>query len=101
MTDPADLSPMEFVRWVMGEMDKQRPRHPLEDEGWVYYDPPSKFTPECWEQFLAVFGQGNYQILVMSQGTDKLGPWVRGQLLVSPQGKANAHEEWLRGQTAH
>jgi hypothetical protein len=60
-------------------------------DGWAYVDPPGRLSPKAWDQFLAIIGEGNYQILAMSSGThpsDGL-PFIRGQLLVSPAGWQN------------
>lgn len=74
----------------MAALDAMRPRHPLEDKGWRYVDPPTKFSPEMWEYFLGVIGAGNYQILAESSGTTNDGlPYRRGQLMVSPAGQQN------------
>lgn len=54
-------------------------------DGWAYVDPPTKFSPEMWEYFLSVIGEGNYVVLAYSSGED----WSRGQLLVSPAGWRN------------
>ena len=60
----------------------------LTSKGWIYYDPEVKFSPEYWDRFLEIIGEGNYEILVLSQynGPD---PWKRGQLMISPEGVAN------------
>ncbi len=68
-----------------------RPRHALEDEGWRYIDAPTRFTPEYWDKYLSIFGDGNYMVLAMTTGNNRTGePFVRGQLLVSPEGQDNA-----------
>lgn len=60
-------------------------------DGWAYIDPPTRFSPEMWTYFLSLIGEENYVILAKSAGTsphDGL-PFVRGQLLVSPEGMEN------------
>lgn len=56
-------------------------------DGWAYVDPPARFSPERWDELLAIFGDGNYVFLAVSRGVDRAGgEWIRGQLLVSPEG---------------
>lgn len=63
----------------------------LLDSGWQYRDPRGRFSPEMWDHFLSVLGDGEYRLIAGSNGVDSDGlPWVRGQLLVSPRGLANA-----------
>ena len=70
--------------------------------GWAYKDVP-RMSLEIWETFLAILGEGNYKILAVSSGAGHYAPkedgspgwegdeqWQRGQLLVSPEGMANA-----------
>src|ERR1700743_175375 len=62
----------------------------LKDKGWKYIDPPTKFSHEMWDYFLALLGKDEYQLLIMSSGVAKDGfKWKRGQFLVSPQGILN------------
>ena len=60
-------------------------------DGWAYIDPPVRFSPEIWDHFLALIGEGEFVILVGSSGNHPSDekPFVRGQLLVSPAGMAN------------
>jgi hypothetical protein len=58
--------------------------------GWRYVDPPSRFSPEMWLHFLSVIGDGEFHILVQSNGVNRNGErWARGQLLISPKGWEN------------
>ncbi len=83
----ADEETSAAAQALINFLDKMRPQHPLEGEGWKYIDPPGKFSPEMWEQFLSQFGGAeNYRMLAQSSGTGPNGPWRRGQLLVSPAG---------------
>jgi len=62
----------------------------LREKGWRYIDPPTKFSHEMWDYFLALLGEGEYQIIVGSEGVARDGfAWKRGQFFVSPQGMAN------------
>lgn len=61
----------------------------LMQSGWLYIDPPGKFTPEMWDLFLSIIGEGNYEILIMSESTVPGQEWKRGQLIVSPDGVVN------------
>lgn len=86
------LSP-EDRRAILDFLETGRPRHPLEDQGWRYVDPGVKFSPELWQTYLAIYGPGEYQILIESVGQHRNGqPWQRGQLLVSPTGQRNMAE---------
>lgn len=60
-------------------------------DGWAYIDPPGRFSPEAWENFLSLIGEGEYVVLAGSSGTHPSDgkPFVRGQLLVSPSGLEN------------
>jgi hypothetical protein len=49
--------------------------------GWRYIDPPTWFTPEMWDYFLSILGEGEYKILVMTKHPIR---GVRGQFFVSP-----------------
>jgi hypothetical protein len=51
-------------------------------QGWVYRDPPTKFSFEMWDYFLSLLGEGNYHVIATSEGDD----WKRGQLFISPTG---------------
>ncbi|MES2753819.1 MAG: hypothetical protein V4659_04065 [Pseudomonadota bacterium] len=56
-------------------------------DGWAYIDPPGRFSPEAWADFLAMFGAGQAVILALSAGrTIEGAPWRRGQILISPEG---------------
>ena len=57
-------------------------------DGWAYFDPPTRFSPEMWELFLNAFGveSTDYVVLAVSAGNSPEGSWVRGQILVSPDG---------------
>lgn len=62
----------------------------LKAKGWRYVDPPTKFSHEMWDYFLALMGDGEYQVIIASAGTSKDGfKWKRGQFFVSPQGMKN------------
>jgi hypothetical protein len=63
----------------------------LRAKGWRYIDPPTKFTPDAWDEFLRIIGEGEYEIICASEGHTKENghEWTRGQLLVSPQGFKN------------
>jgi hypothetical protein len=57
----------------------------LRAQGWVYRDLPSKLSYEMWDLFLSIMGEGNYQILIASQGDN----WKRGQFFLSPKALEN------------
>ena len=76
---------LEEAHRIMEEI-LSKPWHPLQQEGWRYFDPPGKFKPEFWRRFLAILGEGNYHLLAVSEGEKDGEPWVRGQMLVSPDG---------------
>lgn len=59
-------------------------------DGWAYFDIPGRFAPEMWEYLLSAFGENETHILTMTCGSNADGPWVRGQILVSPQGIENS-----------
>ena len=54
-------------------------------DGWVYRDMPGRVSFEYWDKFLDLLGEGNYVILIRSEGRD----WKRGQFLISPDGMEN------------
>ena len=54
-------------------------------DGWVYRDMSGRMSYEMWDLFTGLLGEGNYVILIMSQGHD----WKRGQFLISPDGMQN------------
>lgn len=58
-------------------------------DGWAYVDPPGSFSPESWQFFLNVIGDGEYVVLASSNWVRNGIKHVRGQLLVSPAGWAN------------
>ena len=60
-------------------------------DGWAYIDPPGRFSHEAWNHFLEIIGEGNFVPLAMSQGRHPSDgkQFIRGQLLVSPQGWEN------------
>jgi hypothetical protein len=59
-------------------------------DGWAYIDPPTRFSPEAWDGLMDLIGEGNVVILAATTGTLKDGrPYVRGQLLISPDGIRN------------
>lgn len=69
----------------------------LVEKGWKYQDFPTRFSPRAWGHLLALIGEGEYQLLITSQGTYKNGePWIRGQFFISPQGYLNMHDEERR-----
>lgn len=70
----------------------------LKAKGWKYQDFPTRFSPQAWTYILAVMGEDEYKILVMSEGVGKHGPWVRGQFLISPQGYINLADPERRKQ---
>ncbi len=57
-------------------------------DGWQYFDPPGKYSPEAWNKMIDLLGEENVHALVMSRGRDRGGDWIRGQLLISPTGLA-------------
>jgi len=84
---------------ILAQLDRMRPKHPLEAEGWRYTDPPGRFSPEFWQKFLAILGEGEYLILAESSGVGSGGqPWHRGQLMISPAGQRNL-SAWLAAGT--
>jgi len=52
-------------------------------DGWAYYCPLGFMIVEVWNELLSFLGEGNYVCLAMTRKGDN---WVRGQLLISPQG---------------
>lgn len=58
--------------------------------GWRYVDPPTKFSHEMWDYFRARIGEGEYKLLIFSEGETADGfKWKRGQFIISPQGMLN------------
>lgn len=55
-------------------------------DGWAYRDLPGWITINNWEKFTAILGAENYVVLAMSLKGDR----VHAQLLISPEGMANA-----------
>lgn len=68
----------------------------LKAKGWRYLDFNARFSPQMWDWILFVIGDGEYKLLVTSQGTDDGVPWKRGQFLISPQGYANLQDPQRR-----
>lgn len=62
-------------------------------DGWQYFDPPGKYTPEAWDRMIDLLGEENVHALVMSRGRDRGGDWIRGQILISPAGQARVAAE--------
>lgn len=65
------------------------PGETLVADGWVYRDMAVVMSPEMWNRLLSIIGDGECRILAMSEGVRADGPWVRGQLLISPTGMEN------------
>lgn len=63
--------------------------------GWKYQDFNTKFSPDAWSFLLRLLGEGEYKLLVVSEGHDG-EPWVRGQFLISPQGYKNLADKERR-----
>lgn len=61
----------------------------LKARGWEYRDVPGLCTPEAWDSLLALIGHGEYQIVAVTSGVNKNGPFKRGQLFISPKGFEN------------
>jgi hypothetical protein len=62
----------------------------LKAKGWIYRDMPGRATHEAWDLLLDLMGDGEYQVIAMSTGTDGQGtPYKRGQFFISPQGIKN------------
>lgn len=57
----------------------------LKAAGWRYVDLPTRLSLEMWDNFLSVLGEGNFRILVMSEGPD----WRRGQFFLAPAAYEN------------
>lgn len=76
----------EADRALVKEFAKTMP----EVADWEYVDPPGKFSHEMWKLFLSIYGDGQYLVIISSEGPD----WIRGQLLVSPQGIQNM-KDWV------
>ena len=83
MRDP-DQGALKLLRAIFDSVHPPLPKE-LADKGWVYRDMPGRVTPEAWDLFLSILGEGNYQILVMSEGDG----WRRGQFFISPQALEN------------
>lgn len=60
----------------------------LLSEGWIYCDPPTRFSFEMWDLWCSVIGQENYRLLAMTEGPD----YKRGQFLISPTGTARLRD---------
>jgi hypothetical protein len=71
----------------------------LRAKGWRYQDFNTRFTPQAWSYLLRLMGEGEYQVIVMSQGKSNSGPWVRGQFFISPQGYLNMQDKSRREAT--
>lgn len=55
-------------------------------DGWAYMN-VSRVVPEGWDRMVERAGAENLVVLAMSKGTNRAGQaYVRGQVLVSPQG---------------
>lgn len=67
------------------ELNDEINPHELVEKGWSYWDPPGNFSPEMWDLLLSIIGGDHYKILIKSKGPG----WVRGQLLLSPEGIQN------------
>ena len=62
----------------------------LREKGWRYVDMPGRWDHDAWNLILALLGDGEYQIIAMTSGTDKQGKnFRRGQFFISPQGLKN------------
>lgn len=57
----------------------------LRQQGWIYWDPPGKFSFEMWDYLISLIGDAPYQLIVCSEGKD----WKRGQFFLSPAAVAN------------
>jgi len=57
-------------------------------DGWVYCDPPTRFSFEMWNLWCSTIGAENYRLLAMTEGHD----YKRGQFLISPAGTARLRE---------
>lgn len=58
--------------------------------GWIYIDPPTKFSHEMWDYFRALIGDDEHRLLIWSKGEAPDGfKWKRGQFVVSPLGMKN------------
>lgn len=68
----------------------------LTKEGWRYIDPPCKFSPDMWNLFLDIIGEGNYEILTLSESSVLGKEWKRGQLMVSPSGIVNLQSHSIK-----
>lgn len=65
-------------------------------DGWVYCDPPTRFSFPMWDLFCAIIGVPNYRLLAMTTGEDKNGPYKRGQFIISPEGQRRMKDKDLR-----
>ena len=59
-------------------------------DGWGYVSAPGRFSPKAWDRMMNDIGEGNVVVLAATTGTLPDGrPFVRGQLLISPDGIKN------------
>ena len=59
---------------------------------WIYYDLP-QMSPEYWVKLTdEIIGPSNLCFLTMAHTTNSSGEWLRGQILISPQGMDNIRE---------
>jgi hypothetical protein len=57
-------------------------------QGWVYREPQASFSPEMWDFFLSLLGDGNYHVIATQEGEG----WKHGQLFISPNGLKQIQE---------
>lgn len=82
---------------MIADVEQELVPQELRAKGWRYVDPPTKFSPEMWDYFCAIIGEGEYKLLIASEGTERDGfEWKRGQFVISPQGMLNLADKERR-----
>lgn len=78
------------INAMMHEAEQELVPAELRALGWRYVDPPTKFSHEMWDYFRSLIGEGEYKLLIYSEGVAPDGfKWKRGQFVISPQGMKN------------
>lgn len=83
------MTTIEDMHQILEDAIKEKMPSNLKEKGWTYLDPPGKFSLDAWSYFLDWLGEGEYQVLIMSEGGQGEDRWKRGQLFVSSQALIN------------
>lgn len=85
-----ELREVAELNRLMHEAEQSMVPADLKAKGWVYKDLPGRLTHDAWDLFIDLMGDGEYQVVIMSSGTDRHGtPYKRGQFFISPEGIRN------------